>query len=286
MNKKILVTGATGAAGGEVVKKLASVGANVRAAARNLDTAGAALSLPGVEVVLFDYERPETIPGAFAGVDRLFLVAPPFHPETPKLLLPVIEEARKAGVIRIVMLSAMGTERDEQSPLRVVERTVERSGVPWTILRPNWFMQNFSGRLRPSIQRLSALYLPAGDGRTSFIDTRDIGAAAAAAFMRDDHRNRAYTLTGAAALDHREVCAALSGVTGKKIRYIPVSDDDTRGALKGMGWPEASVEILISLYKAVREGLAAAVSPDLPAVLGRPPVPFEKFAEDHAALWK
>jgi uncharacterized protein YbjT (DUF2867 family) len=285
MVRKILVTGATGSAGGEVVKWLAENGESVKAAARSIEKAKAK-NWKNVEIARFDYEKPETWKEAFANVDRVFLVAPPGHPALAKLLIPAVDKARKIGVRHIVMLSAMGVEQNEKTPLRVVERHIEEAGMPYTLLRPNGFMQNFSGRLREGIMSRGAIFLPAGDSKTSFVDCRDIAAVASLAFTDNRHRYKAYTLTGPHALTHFDAAAILSKAAGREIHYIPVSDDAFRKASKEAGLPAESVEMTIGFYHMVRQGWAAAVSPDMPRLLGRPPLPFERFANDYAESWK
>jgi uncharacterized protein YbjT (DUF2867 family) len=284
---KILVTGATGAVGREVVKELRAKMATVRAAVHNPATA-AALGWQGVETVPLDYARPDTFAPALEGVNHVFLVRPPVGSPgmSNESFFGFIDQAKRGGVEHIVSLATMGTEQNDAFPMRQVEKHLEASGVGFTFLRPNWFMQNFSGAIAETINKMGTIFLPAGDGKTSFIDVRDVGAAAAVLLTEPGHMGKAYAPTGGQALDHHEVAAILSRVSGKTINYAPLSDDDMRSAMKGAGMPGDAIEGLLMLYRPVRRGQAAVVTPDLPKLIDRPPITFEQYARDYSASWK
>ena len=181
---KILVTGATGKTGGELVKLLAAKGHLVRAATRN-PSQGKTVFPQGTEAVQFDFERPDTFAPALLEIDKVFLIARPGDNRSDQVAMPLIDEARKASVRHIVNLTAMGVEKDENFMLRRLEKHVEASGIAFTHLRPNWFMQNFNeGPMYADIHRTGALHLPAADARVSFIDIRDIAAVASAALTQ------------------------------------------------------------------------------------------------------
>ena len=287
MAVKILVTGATGAVGREVVKELRAKGAAVRAAVHN-SARVATLGWQGVENVALDYARPETFAPALEGVNHVFLVRPPVGAPgmSNESLFGVIDQAKRAGVEHIVSLATMGTEQDDGFPMRQVEKRLEASGMGYTFFRPNWYMQNFNGALAETINKMGTLFVPAGDGKTSFIDVRDVGAAAAVLLTEPGHMGKAYAPTGGQALDHHEVAAILSKVSGKTIKYVPLSDDDMRSALKGAGLAGDDIEVLLMLYRPVRQGRAAVVTPDLAKLIGRSPISFEQYARDYAASWK
>ena len=280
--KTILVTGATGNLGGAVVRALLDRGLKVKAGTTRPET----VTVPGgAQIVKTVYEQPETLASALKGADGLFLVAPPLDGEAPAKLMPVIDQAKSAGVAHIVFNSALGVDQNEAAPLRVIERHLMDSGIGYTILRPNFFMENFStGFVAPMIAQ-GGIYLAAANERTSFISTEDIAAVAAAAFKKE-HFGAAYNLTGSAALDHTQVAGILSEVTGKPIQYHALSEEAMMQGARDQGMPEGAVQYLAVLYQAVRNGWMAAVTDDVTRVTGRAPITFGAFAQKHAAAWK
>ncbi|MCX6639720.1 MAG: SDR family oxidoreductase [bacterium] len=285
MSGKILIIGATGNVGSELVRLLLEKDERVVAAVRNPKTAEA-MHWKAVEVAQFDYTQPETIQGLFDGVEKMFMISLPFDSRAVELELPVIDRAKRAGVRHIVKMSAMGVENVEQAPMRMVEKYLEKSGLDYTFIRPNWFMQNFSAFLVETIKNQGAFYLPAGDAKTSFIDSRDIAAVVSTALTEEGHLGKAYALTGSEALDHHQVAEIISKTISKPVKYIAVSDDDTRKALKAQGWQDSAIEYMIMIYQIVRQGWMATISTTLKDIMGRDPITFEQFAKDHAEVWK
>ena len=282
MSNTILVIGATGNVGRPLVELLAGQGIAVKAATRHPETYTAA---PGVEAVAFDYARPGTWAAALDGVGRLFLLAQGAGNEPDHAMIPFLEQAQAAGVGYVVLMTAMGVDQTERG-LRKVELHLMASGLGYTILRPNWFMQNFTGYMGDMIRRQGGLYLPTGNGKNSLIDTRDIAAVAAAAFTEDGHAGKAYTLTGSESLNYAEAVAVLADVAGRAIPFVAITEDDARKALVGAGWPPEDIDLMLYLYNGIRQGWYAAVAPDVSAVLGRPPITLRQFAEKHADAWR
>jgi uncharacterized protein YbjT (DUF2867 family) len=279
MDDKVLVTGSRGLVGTEVVKELLERGVIVKATSRQ------GTEVAGAEATIFNFGKPETFAPALEGVDRVFLLVPAEFVEQGDELVPsFISELEGAGVRRVVCMTGMTAERPG-APMNRIEEAVKDSGISWTLVRPNWFNQNFApGFYLGSIKAAGGVFLPAADGRVSFVDTRDIGAVVTAALIEDWHNGREYTLTGPEALDHAEACAILSEAAGREIRYVPVSNDDMRGALRQQGMPEVGIEGLVELYGLVRDGSCEVVSDDIATVLGRPPISLAQYAADHAEL--
>jgi uncharacterized protein YbjT (DUF2867 family) len=238
--------------------------------------------------VRFDFERPETLGPALHGVDRVFLIARPGDEHADRFTIPLIDEMKRHDVRHVVNLSAMGTERaDHTVALRKIELHLERSGIGFTHLRPNFFAQVFStGSLLASIGSMGVIALPAADARISFIDALDVAEVAVAALTDPEHIGKAYTLTGGRALDHAEVARTISAASGCSVRYVPLEEDEARERLRRVGLPEDRIERLVRFYRLVRTGEASQVSPSVRNVLGRPATLFEDFVQRHAALWR
>jgi len=288
--RRVLVLGATGTVGSQVRSELRQRGVAVRAASRDPATAQAQERSAGrraVDWVLLDLERPATFRAALSGTDAVFMIARPGDEEPERTAGPFIEAMRAAGIERVVDLSALGAEKREDFGLRRVEVLLEASGLGWTHLRPNWFMQVFSTPpLLGAIRDAGELRLPTAAARLSFVDARDIAAVAAVALGEAGHEGSAYTLTGGRALDHAEVADEISRAAGRRVSYRAIDDDSARAALAGFGLPPSRIDRLLAFYRLVRAGACEPVSPAVPALLGRPAIPFAAFARDHAGVWR
>ena len=283
----ILVTGATGTVGGEVIKQLAAAGQRVRALAHSADKA-ASLKGPNVEIAVGDFAKRETIAAALSGADRLFVLSPADKPSTVAMLEgPVIDEAKRAGVRHIVKLSVIGCNIDSPIDLgrwhRESEKKIEASGIPWTFLRPNFFMASFAVYMGMTIRAEGAFYAPAGDGRISMIDPRDIAACALAAFADSKHQAKAYDLTGPDALSLAQAADQLTEAAGKSIKYVDLASDTYRGALLGAGLIPQFVDAYIQFWDIVKAGYAAGVSSAVEQMTGKQPRSLNDWARDNAA---
>ncbi len=281
MSNKILVTGATGKVGSELVKILAAKGEKVKAGVHHPDRVQGP-EWEGIEIVPFDFADLSSVEAAFEGVDRLFLLTPGVTGAEQENGL--LELAKQAGIRHIAKLSAAGVEFSDDNPLRQAELRIEASGIPYTHVRPTWFDQNFSTVQAQSI-RGGVLALPAGDGQVGFIDARDIAAVAAAALTEEGHQNKAYIITGPELLNHAQAADYISKAIGREVKYIPITDEAFRGEVAPF-MPPPMVEMLSGLYKSASAGQAAFTTPTVAEVLGRPPIRFEQFALDHASVWQ
>ena len=277
----ILITGASGNVGREVLKQISQAGHTVRAAYQTSQKAAEAPA--GVESVIVDFNRPDTLRAALNGVDCVFLVGP-VAPNLVELESNATEEIKRAGVPRLVKLSAMGT-RAATFPRQHAESEdhIKASGVAWTFLRPNGFMQNMAIYNAATVRGQNAFYGSAGDGKVSQVDLRDIGAVAVRVLTEDGHIGKTYTLTGPAALSNSEIAAILSSVLGREIRYVNLPPDQMKHALLGAGVPEWNANGIIDLEALYRECGASTVSSDMERVLGRKPIAYEQFARDYAS---
>ena len=278
--KRILVTGATGNLGRAVVRAIRNKGMTVRAAGRDPKK----LSAIGGETVVFDYANPSSISAAVQDVEALFVMAPPLDADVPTKLKPVIDLAKSRGAGHIVLNSALGVDAVEQAPLRVCERYLMGSGVPYTIIRPNFFMENFStGFLAPMVKQ-GGVFLAADNAKTSFISVLDIAEVAATVFAKA-LTSAEYNLTGPESLDHTQVAALISKVSGKRVTYQAIPEETMLNGLRGTGMPESAVQYVGVLYSAVRAGYAGAVTKDVETLTGKKPTNFETFAHQNAAAW-
>ena len=284
MNEPVLVTGATGNVGSELVRLLRNSGVRVRAAVPNLTSAKERLG-SGIDLAPFDFRRPDTFGRAFAGIRKLFLVRPPAISRTQRFINPAIDAAKRAGVEHIVFLSLLGAERNPMVPHRSIERHLETSGLAWTFLRPSFFMQNLSTTHREEIRQRGEIFVPAGEGRTSFIDTRDIAAVAAKVLTKGGYRNATYLLTGSEALDYHQVAEIFSEVLGWTIAYSDPSPLAFAQRMRARGHPWGFVAVMIGIYTVCRVGLADTVTDDAERLLDRAPNTLRRFVEDHRALW-
>lgn len=274
----ILITGASGNVGREVLKQVAATGARVRAA---FQSAGKASSAPsGVEVVTMDYRDPKTL-AVLEDVDRVFLVGPPTS-NLAALERNAVNAIEDSGVRHIVKLSAMGG-REALFPRQHAESEdyIKSSGVPYTFLRPNGFMQNFVTYNSATINTQNAFYGVQGDGKVSHIDIRDIASVAVKVLTEDGHEGKAYTLTGQEALSNARCAEILSEDAGREIRYVDLPVDQFKQALLTAGVPEWSADALIDLQRFYAWGGASAVTGDVEQLLGRKPISFEQFSRDY-----
>ena len=284
MTDTILVIGATGNVGSHVVKQLADVGANVRAAVRSPRKAEA-LKSHNVSLAEFDTDKPETVESALQGVDKVFLLTP-LVPNMVELSNSLVEVAKKAGVKHIVKSSGMGAEVEPGISLtrwhRAAEKGIEASGIAFTFVRPNGFMQNYTNFSGSTIKTQNTFYLPMGDGKVSHIDARDIASVAVAALTQDGHEGKAYEITGPEAISNEQIADIISQVVGRKINYVDVPEDAAREEMKKLGMPDVLVEANIELYNLYKAGYAAEVTPVVEQVTGKKPISFEQFAKDNA----
>ena len=277
----ILVIGATGTVGSEVVRQLVATGERPRALVRDPATARQRLG-DQVEQVVGDLDRPETIAAALAGVDRVFLLTTQSSRQ-PEWERAVIGAAARAGVGQLVKLSVF--RADEQSPLQVArqhgqaERVLAQSGLAATILRPVFFMQNLLAMIHDG-----AIATAAGDGRVAMVDARDIAAVAVATLTGGGHAGKTYTLTGPQALSFYQVASILSRQTGRPLRHVRVPPDKVRVALQGRGVAAWYADDMAKLHSMLAVGYEEVVTDDIHRVTGRPPRTLAQFAGDHAGV--
>ncbi|MDP1899475.1 MAG: SDR family oxidoreductase [Rubrivivax sp.] len=274
---RILVVGASGTVGSELARLLTAQGEGVVKVTSRVPTAA--------DQVQVDIVSRTGLHDAFEGVERAFLLSPPGHANQDELLVPLIDEARARGLKKVVLMSAMGANADDNAPLRKAEKQLEASGLPYNIIRPNWFMQNFNTFWIQGILQQGKIFLPVGTAKGSFIDARDIAAVAAKLLTSDSFANRDFDLTGPAALDHDAVAAILSRETGRAITFQDIPPAAMLDGLLTAGMPRAYAEFLVLILGFFKAGYSERTTDAVARILGRAPGSFEQYAKDYRAAW-
>jgi uncharacterized protein YbjT (DUF2867 family) len=285
MAKTVLLTGATGTIGRDVAKILSENAAPIRAGVRDQTKARKQF---GADIALatFDFEDAASFPGALKSVEKVFLL-PPLMPNQVEATNAFVDAAKRAGVRYIVKLSAIGADASPPYTFgkwhAANEQHIRESGLAFTFLRPNSFMQNFITYFPP---RDGTIYLPWGNGKASFVDARDIAAVAAEALTTDGHEGKTYTLTGPAALGIAEVASILSETAGREIHYVDVPESAARDGMLQAGLPRWQVEPLLELHATNKQNRWIVVTAEVEKVTGTLPIDFAQFARDHVEKFR
>lgn len=280
----ICVTGAGGTVSRELIGQLESAEVPFRAAHFSKEKAEATRAR-GVDAVIIDYSRPATLRRGFEGCDSLFLLGPPVVNQT-QLELNAVEAAQAAGVRHIVKQSVMGAAGEAYSLATVhrpVEKAIEASGLAWTFLRPNSFMQNTVTYMAETIKAEGAFYSASGQAKISHVDVRDIAAVAVEALTTPNHAGKAYTLTGPEALSYDELAAAWSKVLGRRITHVSLSPSDLKNGMLAAGMPDELADRMLDLERIFREDRASRITNDIKQVTGRDPRRLAQYLRDAAA---
>lgn len=284
MSTRILVAGATGNIGQALTAELMRNPAGLEVIAASPK----GRSVAGAAARSLDWLNPDSAAQALQGVDRLFLLTPP-HPEMEAMTANAVAAAREAGVGHIVRVGGAGADADSDVAIARLQGRcdllVTRSGIPYTLLQPKNFMQNFATFLRDML-RSGMVYSSQGEGRVPFVDTRDVAAAAAAVLRApQEHAGQRYILTGPEALTNAEALALVGKEIGREIAFVPITEEQAVAAMRAGGMPESLVQAMSSLNRVIAAGWVAEVSPDLPRLLGRPATPLAVFAHDYRGEW-
>jgi uncharacterized protein YbjT (DUF2867 family) len=290
MIEKVLITGATGNVGRETIKKLIESNSEIEviAGVRSIEKARKKLSHKELNFRLFDFEDDNLINKALQGIDCLFLVRPPAISKVKKYILPVIKKAKTAGVNHIVFLSLQGVENNPFVPHYKIEKYIREEEVNYTFLRPSFFMQNLSTTHKKEIKENSEIFIPAGNGKTNFIDVRGIAEIAAIVItdkVKGNHINKAYELTGSESLTYYEIAEILSKSLGRKIKYRDPSIIRFFLRKKNEGLNVGKILVMIGLYTVARFGKAGRSTNQVQNILNREPISFMQFVDDYKEVW-
>ncbi|MGN7989775.1 SDR family oxidoreductase [Pedobacter sp. 22226] len=284
----ILVTGATGSVGSALAEQLAFENIPFRALVRSLDKAGNLKRLKCAEIVTGDFNDKQSIVNALAGIEKVFLLSNSSE-AAESLQCNFVDAVMESNVKHIVKLSQFAA--DMNSPVRflryhaAVEQKIKDTGLQYTFLRPNLFMQGLLGFADP-IKYQQQFFATAGDAKISLVDTRDIAAVALQALVSRDTESKIYNITGPEALSHNDIAEILSEILEKEIKYINVSDEELKAALLQAGFPSWQAAGLIEDYAHYARGEAAMVSHDVMEVTGKAPGTFTNFVKEYRSAFE
>jgi uncharacterized protein YbjT (DUF2867 family) len=275
INNRILVLGATGKTGSRVARKLTDLGISIRTAARK-----------GADI-RFDWNEPWTFAAALRGVSGVYLVSPVMRVDFADVVSEFLDEGERAGVKHVTYLSAYGVEH---APPEVALRAVEldlasRKSLSHSIVRPAWFMQNFSETFLKPVN--DEIVVPCGTGVEAFVDAEDI--ASVAAFTLSDpvrHSGRAYAPTGPEALTFEKAARLISTAVGRRISYRDVDRETWIKAMTAAGVPSEYGNVLRALTETIANGHGSRPNDDVLTVTGTPPIPLKDFAARTASEWR
>lgn len=282
----ILMTGITGKTGSAAARLMAGK-TKLRAIVRNPDKAAEFKAL-GVELIAGDATDAAVVAKAAAGASKALLILPNNHEQTT-IEKRFIDTVKAAGVKHIVKMSSTEATPDAKSPIPAghyaVETYLKASGVPWTLIKPNFFMQNLLGSGR-SIKANGTFAMPCGNGTTAMIDARDIGAALAAVMTGTGHEGQSYELTGPEVISFSQAAERIASVIGKPVRYIDQPMDEFKrvlGQFLGDPWHRDAV---CDLFAEIAEGGLNRTTDTYKKLVGRPPINLAQFVQDHIAAFR
>ncbi|GGX74456.1 NmrA family NAD(P)-binding protein [Streptomyces hiroshimensis] len=269
----VLVIGATGTTGRRTTAQLIAAGHRVKAAGRR------ATPLPGAEPVRFDWYAPATFGDALDGTDRVYLVPPVGDPDPAAVMVPFLRQARAAGVRRAVLLSSSAIPEGGPA-VGAVHQALPGLFDQWAVLRPSWFMQNFTGAHAhaDSIREQGVILTATGTGRVGFVDADDIAAVAVHALTDDRAPNADLVLTGPEALSHDDIATIVTQVTGRPVAHHHLTYDGLRDRLAALMPPDFAT-MLADMDRAIAEGAEDRTTDTVQRLTGRPPHGFRVVAE-------
>jgi len=282
----ILVTGASGTVGSEVLQQVAKTGAGHRAMYRS--EAEAAKAPARTETVVADFRKPDTLAAALRGVESVYLVCSPV-PDLVELETAMIDACVSGKVRNVVLNSALGAgDYDKSFPSwhRKVEDYLRSTALSWTILRPNSFHQNTVTYYAPSIRAQGVFYGSLGEARMSYVDVRDVAAAAAATLSSSAHAKKIYELNGPEALTSREVAQKIAKHSGRAVTYVDIPMEAQQKAMLDAGMPPWQASALTELQQYYVHGGGGGVDHTLETIVGRRPIPLDAFLQENAAAFR
>jgi uncharacterized protein YbjT (DUF2867 family) len=279
---KILVTGFTGKVGLQVANYLKDIDIPILCGVRNVERARAKFG-DIYEYVSLDFSDPTTFDGALENIDRIFLMYPPGE-NLP--FATFLEKAKDKEIKHITYLSLKDVQFMPFIHHYKMEKLIKSYNIPYTFVRAGYFMQNLNDFLCKEIKERRRIFVPAGKGKTSFIDTRDLAEISALTLVNEGkHKNQIYAVTGNEALDFFDVASIMTEVLGVKIQYTNPSVKEFREYMKKIGEDEGFVNVVVGVHMPTKLGLAKGIKHDYEKVTGKTPTNIRKYIEDFKESW-
>jgi uncharacterized protein YbjT (DUF2867 family) len=282
MNDKILITGATGNIGKELIKLLKNKGANFVALTTKDE------KIDGVETIMADFSDIESLKIAMTGISTLFLLLPS-HPNAVQFGENAINVAKECGVKHIVRSSGCFANPNSdlfiEKLLGTTDKYLKESGINYTITAPNSFMQNFSTMMMADYKN-GAVYQSADDGKINWVDIRDIASVNAEILMNPDNfMNQTIEITGQESLNYNEAIQIMNEVTGRQTSYIPIPKEMAIKTMTDMQFPVFVIDLLISLNESIKQGHFEKQSKSVENITGKKPITFKEFVTEYKNIW-
>ncbi|MCB2295662.1 SDR family oxidoreductase [Clostridium algoriphilum] len=284
MDNKILLTGVTGNVGSAVVNYLKSINIDFIAGVRDIERSKH--QDDSIQYIHFDFQDTITYETALHGVKKVFLVRPPQLTDVRGIFIPFIQKCKEVGVTQIVFLSLLGAEKNPFPPHHKIEKAIVESKIPYTFIRPSFFMQNLSTTHAEDIKERDDLFIPSGKAKVSFIDTRDIGEIIGRTITEEGHKNKAYTITGSESITYFEVADTMTRVLERKITYSNPSPFKFRKDMIKRGIKKKFATVMMVLYITTKLGMANHVTNTAELLLKRKPITIDDFIKDHIDVWR
>ncbi len=281
MNKRILITGATGTIGQSIIKQLKALNIDFIAGSRDYEKAKSTLPILEEEWVKFDYTDEKTFEKATKNVEKVFVLGPPLTFNMEDILIPFTDFLKQKGIERVVYLSAFGNESlgGGLAFHSMMENYLKEKHFDYTILQPSFFAQNFKNFEYENLTERGITFNVAGDGKVGFIDVEDIAKVAAKVLTEEGHSGKTYQLTGPELLSYYDAANILSEVLEKKIVYPNPSEEEYRGALKAGGAPDFIADYMIPVFGMIKSGAVGRLTNDVEKVTGQKPTDLKTVLE-------
>lgn len=284
--KNVLITGATGNVGNELLKKIKGLdNIKIYAAGRNISKTKKIIDEDKVNYVRLDFKDESTYKSALKDIDTVFLMRPPAISKVKKYIYPFLVKMKEANINQVVFLSLQGGDKNIVVPHYKIERYIENLDIPYTFLRPSFFMQNLSTTHLKEIKEDNEIYIPAGNGKTNFIDVRDIAEVGKKVILEEGHLEKGYELTGPDNLDYYQIAEIMSDILEKKIEYKSPSIFQFFMRKRKEGYSVMNILVMIGLYSVTKFGFGAKKTGKLKQLLDREPIKFEQFVRDYKEEW-